>query len=52
MPVEKDSGTILYEYNADIRRPADNLTKVMTILIAAKASIPPLGIYKYYRDRL
>jgi len=32
---EKDGGTILYENNATIRHPADSLTKIMTLLIAA-----------------
>jgi len=33
---EKDSGLILYEHNSDIRHPADSLTKIMTIYIAAQ----------------
>ncbi len=34
---ERDSGTILYEHNADERRSPDTMVKIMTILLAAEA---------------
>jgi len=34
---EKDNGIILYDNNANIRHPADALTKIMTLLLAAYA---------------
>jgi len=34
---EKDTGTILYQYNMNARHPADGLTKVVTLLLAAYA---------------
>ena len=34
--VEYNSGTILYEKNKDARRPADSLTRIMALLVAAK----------------
>lgn len=35
--VERDSGTVLYEYNADERRAPDSMVKLMTLLLAAEA---------------
>jgi len=35
--VEKDHGMVLYENNATLRHPADSLTKIMTLLLAAYA---------------
>ena len=34
---EKDTGTILYQFNMNARHPADGLVKIMTLLLAAYA---------------
>ena len=34
---ETEDGTVLYEYNAHARHPADSLAKIMTLLLAAEA---------------
>ena len=34
---ERDSGTILYEFNADEQRSPDTMVKMMTVLLAAEA---------------
>ena len=34
---ERDSGTVLYEYNADEQRQPDTMVKIMTVLLAAEA---------------
>jgi len=34
---EKDNGIVLYENNVTLRHPADSLTKIMTLLLAAHA---------------
>ena len=35
--IDEDSGTVLYEKNADARRPIASITKVMTLLLAFEA---------------
>lgn len=35
--IEKNTGTILFEHNRDEVRPADGLTRVMTLLLASQA---------------
>ena len=35
--IDEDSGTVLYEKNADTRRPIASITKVMTLLLAFEA---------------
>lgn len=35
--VDEDSGTVLYEKNADVRRPIASITKVMTLLLTFEA---------------
>lgn len=35
--VDEDSGTVLYEKNADARRPIASITKVMTLLLTFEA---------------
>lgn len=35
--IDEDSGTVLYEKNADERRPVASITKVMTLLLTFEA---------------
>ncbi|HBE76023.1 MAG TPA: D-alanyl-D-alanine carboxypeptidase, partial [Subdoligranulum sp.] len=35
--IDEDSGTVLYEKNADARRPIASITKVMTLLLTFEA---------------
>ena len=35
--IDEDSGTVLYEKNADVRRPIASITKVMTLLLTFEA---------------
>ena len=35
--IDEDSGTVLYEKNADDRRPIASITKVMTLLLTFEA---------------
>ena len=34
---EIDTGQVLFEHNSDVRHPADSLTRIMTLLLAASA---------------